>query len=148
MFNLTIQAKNPEELLEILSKLSGGSPAPVSPAPTQLAFQEVPVTPAAQVAPAVPVAQAAPVIQAAPIAQVPIEPQNYQQPASPAVPVAQAPQYTIEQLGVAAGPLLDAGRGPELSNWLQSKGVQALTQLDKAFYGEFALFLRSLGARI
>jgi hypothetical protein len=64
------------------------------------------------------------------------------------VPLASAPSYTMEQLGVAAGPFVDAGRGPELTAWLQQHGAIALTQLDKAYYGEFATYLRSLGAQI
>lgn len=74
-------------------------------------------------------------------------------PAAPPAPQAGAvptstPSYTMEQLGVAAQPLVDAGRGPELVGWLQQHGVSALTQLPKEQYGEFATFLRSLGASI
>ena len=70
------------------------------------------------------------------------------QPAPGAVPTGGAPTYTMEQLGVAAGPLVDTGRGPELTAWLQQKGAGALTQLPKEHYGEFATFLRGLGAKI
>ncbi len=68
-------------------------------------------------------------------------------PTTGAVPTS-APSYTMEQLGVAAQPLVDAGRGAELVGWLQQHGVAALTQLPKEQYGEFATFLRSLGASI
>jgi hypothetical protein len=54
----------------------------------------------------------------------------------------------MEQLGVAAGPLIDAGRSPELLSWINQRGAAALSSLDKAHYGEFAMFLRSLGAKI
>jgi hypothetical protein len=54
----------------------------------------------------------------------------------------------MEQLGVAAGPLIDAGRSPELLAWINQRGAAALSSLDKAHYGEFAMFLRSLGAKI
>lgn len=84
-------------------------------------------------APAVPIAQPGP---AAPPA-----------PPAGAVPTS-TPSYTMEQLGVAAQPLVDAGRGAELVGWLQQHGVSALTQLPKEQYGEFATFLRSLGASI
>lgn len=72
-----------------------------------------------------------------------------QQPTSPqgTVPTT-APAYTLDQLGVAAQPVMDAGKGQELLGWLQQQGVGGLTQLDQSKYGEFATFLRSLGGRI
>lgn len=76
----------------------------------------------------------------------PVDQQQFAPPTG-AVPTS-APTYSMEQLGVAAGPLVDAGRGPELTGWLNHHGAAALTQLDKAHYGEFATFLRSLGAKI
>ncbi|MEN1989856.1 hypothetical protein [Paenibacillus hubeiensis] len=72
-------------------------------------------------------------------------PQTGQQPGT--VPTT-APTYTIDQLGVAAQPVMDAGRGQELIAWMQQHGAQSLTGLDPKFYGEFATFLRSLGGRI
>ncbi|MGO4345508.1 hypothetical protein AB4Z45_08450 [Paenibacillus sp. MCAF9] len=71
-----------------------------------------------------------------------------QQPAPPSGVPTIAQGYTMEQLGVAAGPLVDAGQGPTLTGWLQQYGAQSLTQLPKELYGEFATFLRSLGAKI
>lgn len=59
-----------------------------------------------------------------------------------------APAYTIDQLGVAAQPVMDAGKGPDLIGWLQQQGAGSLTALDPSKYGEFATFLRSLGGRI
>lgn len=110
------------------------------------------VAPAAPVAapsftasPAAPVTQA-PIAPVAPPAPVPTAP--VAAPQAPTTVPTIAPTYTMEQLGVAAGPLVDAGRGPELTTWLQQHGAQALTQLPKEMYGEFATFLRSLGARI
>lgn len=75
------------------------------------------------------------------------QPANTPSPAG-AVPTAPPPAYTMEQLGVAAGPLVDAGRSPELTAWINQRGAAALSQLDKSHYGEFATFLRSLGAKI
>lgn len=77
---------------------------------------------------------------------VPVAPPAPQQP-SGAVPTS-APTYDLTQLGVAAQPLMDAGRQNEIIAWLNQRGVQALTQLDPSQYGEFATFLRSLGAKI
>lgn len=70
-------------------------------------------------------------------------------PAPPAgtVPTS-APTYDLTQLGVAAQPIMDAGRQNEIIAWLNQHGVQALTHLNPSLYGEFATFLRSLGAKI
>lgn len=64
------------------------------------------------------------------------------------VPTAQKPAYTIEQLGVAATPLVDNGKGEELRAWLQQHGASALKELDKSHYDAFAAHLRSMGAKI
>lgn len=70
-----------------------------------------------------------------------------QAPGQAAVPTT-APTYTIEQLAVAATPLIDGGRRQELVNLLGAFGVRALTELPKERYGEFATALRQLGAKI
>ncbi|WP_179016189.1 hypothetical protein [Paenibacillus sp. 79R4] len=76
-------------------------------------------------------------------------------PTPPAPPAQQtgtvptsAPTYDLTQLGVAAQPIMDAGRQNEIIAWLNQHGVQTLMQLSPSLYGEFATFLRSLGARI
>lgn len=73
--------------------------------------------------------------------------QQQQQPVGGTVPTS-TPSYTLDQLGVAVQPILDAGRQGELFAWLQQHGAQALTQLNPQHYGEFATYLRSLGAKI
>ena len=65
-----------------------------------------------------------------------------------AAPVAAAPAYTLQQLAVAAAPLLDAGRVVELQTLIRQFGVDSLTALPPERYGEYATALRSLGARI
>lgn len=72
-----------------------------------------------------------------------------QQPApiTGGVPIA-AQSYTYDQLGVAAGPLVDAGMGEQLTAWINQFGAQSLMQLPKERYGDFATYLRSLGAKI
>ncbi|MFR9710768.1 hypothetical protein ACL02P_15475 [Paenibacillus sp. MB22_1] len=114
-----------------VSTLTPAAPATVSQQPQQFTLPQTPQQ--GYTAPTVPTAQPNP---AAPPA-----------PSAGAVPTS-APSYTMEQLGVAAQPLVDAGRGSELVGWLQQHGVSALTQLPKEKYGEFATFLRSLGASI
>ncbi|WP_405154752.1 hypothetical protein [Paenibacillus sp. FSL K6-0108] len=95
-----------------------------------------------------------PPVQGQPVQQQPQfgqpDQQQYGQPQPPqqgSVPTT-APAYTLDQLGVAAQPVMDAGKGQELLGWLQQQGVGGLTQLDPSKYGEFATFLRSLGGRI
>jgi len=102
--------------------------------------QETPKAPIASLLPH----QPEPVAQPAPTA--PTQPAIAQQP--PANIPTSAPTYNLEQLAVAATPLIDAGRQAELVDLLSQFGVQALTQLPKERYGEFAQELRRLGAII
>jgi len=90
-----------------------------------------------------PVAQ--PTTAAMPVGQTPVQQPTKQPPAT--VPTS-APTYTLERLAVAATPLIDGGKRQEIVNLLNSFGVQALTQLPKERYGEFATALRQLGAKI
>ena len=94
---------------------------------------------------------AAPQLSVVPAAAPAPAPVNYAAPApapmQAAVPVA-AQSYTPEQLAVAATQLMDSGRQPELMGLLAAFGVQALTQLPKEQYGNFATQLRAMGARI
>lgn len=66
-----------------------------------------------------------------------------QQP-QPAAPTA-APAYTIAQLQTACAPLMDAGKGPQLQQLVQSFGVATLMDVPQSRYGEFANGLRQLG---
>jgi len=86
--------------------------------------------------------QQQPVQQQQPMQQQPIQ---HQQPTQQAVPTS-APQYTQQQLAVAATALLDAGHN--VTVLLQQFGVQAITQLPPERYGEFATALRQAGANI
>jgi hypothetical protein len=116
------------------------TPAP-SAAPTATPAAVPTVAPAAPTAPQpapgpAPVATPAPVPTAAPAPAV--SPQQ-------TVPTA-APAYTIDQLAVAATQLMDAGH--DIIPLLNQFGVQALMQLPKERYGEFATALRQMGAKI
>ena len=75
-------------------------------------------------------------------------PQPQPQPQAAGVPLAQPPQYTIDQIMAAGATLMDAGRVDDLMNLLRSFGVQAVTDLEPEQMGAFATALRSLGARI
>lgn len=84
---------------------------------------------------------------AAPAAPAPAAPSA---PPAAAVPLAEAPGYTLEQLARAGAEL--ASQGAEklsaANSLLAQFGVQSLTQIPKEQYGAFATALRGLGARI
>ncbi|WP_068779635.1 hypothetical protein [Paenibacillus sp. GM2] len=149
---ITINGENANQAIEEFATLSaafaGQAPVTATVEPTQQpqAQSQQFTPPAAQPsypqqpthqpqqgygAPSVPVAQP----QTAPTAQ------------TGGVPTS-APTYDLTQLGVAAQPIMDAGRQNEIIAWLNQHGVQTLMQLSPSLYGEFATFLRSLGARI
>lgn len=152
---IIINGENAAESLNELAALAAGFGA----SPTKAADLGVENPIQSQAAPAQPFATPtpaeAPAVQGynnpgqAPTNQgfVQQQPANMAPPVG-AVPTSPAPAYTLDQLGVAAGPLVDAGRSPELLAWINQRGAAALNQLDKSHYGEFATFLRSLGAKI
>lgn len=141
------------------------APAPMAAIanPAQLSVvQSAPVQPTQVQQPMPPQPVAAPVqtMQPAPVA-TPVYPDPVNTPQAQAtmpttmqapvmgssVPVA-AQTYTMEQLAVAATQLVDAGRRQDLVNLLASFGVQALTELPKDHFGNFATQLRAMGAKI
>lgn len=101
------------------------NPAP-APNPVPVAAQVPPVA-----APTAPVA-------AAPAPVTPV----------PNVPLAQPPQYTIDQIMAAGTTLLDAGKIEQLQGLLHSFGVPSVTDLKPEQYGAFATAMRNLGAKI
>lgn len=107
--------------------------APVSVAPVQTAAP----------APAYPATP----VQSAQVAAVPVQAPVAPAPMQQTVPTA-AQAYTFDQLAVAAGSLVDAGRQAEIVGLLNQFGVQALTSLPPEQYGIFATQLRAMGARI
>lgn len=102
-----------------------------------------PATPVANSAPQM----AAPAVNPAPQTAGPAtaSPSN---PQPSAVPLASAPQYTVDQIMAAGATLMDAGRVNDLMNLLRSFGVQAVTDLKVEQYGAFVTALRNLGAKI
>ena len=70
-------------------------------------------------------------------------------PVPTAVPTAPVHTYTLQELGNAARPICDAGRGKEISTLLQKQfGVKSLGELSPDRYGEFATAIRAMGANI
>lgn len=81
---------------------------------------------------------ATPAQTVAPVANVPV---------ASAVPTG-APTYTLEMIARAGTALVDAGKMDALCGLLAKYGVESLTALDPAQYGNFANDLRALGAQI
>lgn len=79
---------------------------------------------------------------------VPITAPTQSTPVVQPAPTAQPIPYTLEQLALAAAPLIDAGKGKELTDIVQGFGVVSLQQLPAEKYGEFATSIRGLGAQI
>ena len=102
------------------------APAPAQPQLTPVQLQQ-------PVAPITPVIPAQPQQSAAPIA---------------GVPLAGAPQFTVDQIMAAGATLMDAGKVEDLMNLLHSFGVQAVMDLKPEQLGAFATEMRKLGAAI
>lgn len=131
----------------VLSVDSSSSPTPPALAPVSAPAVSVPaldgsVNPAP--AAAVPVN---PAPQSPSSAVSPVQAVN-QVSAAPAVPVADAPAYTLDQIARAGAALVDAGKMDQLTALLSRYGVQAITQLRTDQYGVFATELRAMGAQI
>jgi hypothetical protein len=108
----------------------------------QQAPSAVPTAPPVQQTPP-PIQQEQPPVQqqqAPPVQQQPPVQQG-------AVPTTEA-KYTMQQLGVAATQLMDAGKVDLVRGILSEFQVQALTMLPEERYGAFATKLREAGANI
>lgn len=132
------------EEMEAFRNGNGSAEAPIkAPQPIPQAPVVPPMMPQAPVAP-----------QLIPQAPVPTTPQPIPQAPVPTVPQTMVPttavaqEYTYDQLAVAAAGLMNAGKGQQLHNILQNFGVQAMTELPKERYGEFATAIRAEGAVI
>ena len=75
---------------------------------------------------------------------MPVTPAPVQAPATTHV----AETYTLDQLQLAGGQLMDAGRQQDLVAALAEFGVQSLLALPQEQYAAFAGKLRALGARL
>ncbi|NQX45316.1 hypothetical protein HQN87_08225 [Paenibacillus tritici] len=148
-----------QEFMNLHSLMSGGG-APKAPEASTPAPSVQPPQPSAQQTYGQPQQQQQQQWQAPPQSGVPAQPQygqlpagqqpqqSYGQQAAPGAVPTSTPAYTLDQLGVATQPVMDAGHADQLIGWLQQHGAASLTTLDPKFYGDFATFLRSLGARI
>ena len=136
---IIIEATELANAINNLAAAMGGAKHPISAQTAVPAAQTT--APAAQAA--------APATQqtAAPTAPAPASAAPMNDPA-PGVPLAQPPNYTVDQIMAAGAMLMDAGKVNELMNLLHSFGVQAVMDLKPEQLGAFATALRELGAKI
>lgn len=118
--------------------ISVESPAPVSP-PAPVSDQVAAPTSTVPVSQST--AQQAPVSQAA----TPSQPTQSAQQAPAAAPTS-APSYDFNQLAAATMQLQEAGQN--IFELFAQFGIQALNQLPKERYGEYANVLRERGAKL
>lgn len=125
---------------------SGGNPVP--PVETvSAASGSAPVAPPTSAVPTAPSANSAPVAGAAtpPVGQT-IAPQAPAPISAPTTAPTSTPQYDFNQLASATMQLQQAGQN--IFEIFQQFGVQALNQLPKERYAEYAAALRQRGAKI
>lgn len=140
---ITIEAPELVGALNNLAAAMGG--AKLTPQQGAVAAPQQPMTNPQTAAPApapVTPAQPNPLPSPGPVAQAT---PNYP---APNVPLAQPPQYTIDQIMAAGATLMDAGKVNELRNLLMSFGANAVMDLKPEQLGAFATGLRELGAKI
>lgn len=83
-----------------------------------------------------------------PMPQIPAA-QPMQTPSPAPMPVQTAPQtYTVEQLGLAARPLVESGRREELVALLTEFGVPSVAAIPEDRRADFAARLRAMGGQI
>lgn len=147
--NIKIKLEETPELLNTMATFCEvvRAVAPLTIAERSAAEVQMPTAPAANVAPTfVPeppnVQPPIPVnVTSAPVTPV-------SQPLPTAVPTAAPKSYTLAEIQAACGPLMDAGKMDELAAVMQGMGVNSLMELPSERYGELAVKLRALGARL
>ena len=142
MNEIRITIEGLKELTEAINALAG---AKGGQTPGQVPYQP----PVQQMPNPAPGVQGYGTGQSVPVA--PIQPQQPApgNPATGTVPTATVtPGYSLEQLQVAAAGLTSMGKMPQVIGILQQFGIQAMTELPKERYGEFAAALREAGAQI
>ena len=143
----------PDEPLPVSAYPATPAAAPVAApvAPVAAPVSPAPVNPTPGPAPTTAAPVAAPSPSPTPVTNAPTAGPTSAAPGNtpaPAVPVAGAPTYTLDQISRAGASLVDAGKMQQLLELLGRYGVQAVTQLKPEQYGAFATALRGLGAQI
>lgn len=127
-----------QELHPDFEKTFGAKVPPAVPNPP---VNAVPVQPPVQ-------QQLVPPAPVAPQPSIPVTAPTPQPAPAAVIPTAAPKQYTLPELQAACGPLMDAGKMDELSAVIQAFDVTSLMDLPQDKYGELAVQLRALGARL
>ena len=123
-----------------------GSTVEVTPEKVTLACTAAPQISKVKIPDSAPKAAKSPAVPVQP-PTVPVQPPTVPvQP--PTVPVAPAKEYTQAEILAACGPLMDAGKVPELTQIIQEFGVASMMEIPQEKYGELAVKLRALGAKL
>lgn len=131
----------PEQLLMLLN----AQPPVPQPTPAPMPQQQTPAPQnLGQMFPAMPTAAPAP-MPTMPQAQIPAA--QPMQPPAP-MPTAQPQTYSVQDLGLAARPLMENGRQQELIALLAEFGVPSVAQIPEDRRADFAARLRALGGQI
>lgn len=116
-----------------------GSTVEVTPEKVTLACTAAPQISKVKIPDSAPKAAKSPAVPVQP-PTVPVQP--------PTVPVAPAKEYTQAEILAACGPLMDAGKVPELTQIIQEFGVASMMEIPQEKYGELAVKLRAMGAKL
>lgn len=146
--NTTVQQAPIQQLGQPVPVAVPGIPATQAVVPTATTLQ--PLAPVQGAFPVVSTLQSQAPVQGVVPTATPMQPQVPLQSAAPQVPTTAAPQqYSFDQLAVALSNLCtNMHKQGEVHNLLNQFGVQALFDLPKEKYGEFATAMRSIGGVI
>lgn len=144
MMTVTFEGSAAEVLSEMQVFLKNsvtpkGSTVEVTPEKVTLACTAAPQISKVKIPDSAPKAAKSPAVPVQP-PTVPVQP--------PTVPVAPAKEYTQAEILAACGPLMDAGKVPELTQIIQEFGVASMMEIPQEKYGELAVKLRALGAKL
>ena len=151
MMTVTFEGSAAEVLSEMQVFLKNsvtpkGSTVEVTPEKVTLACTAAPQISKVKIPDSAPKAAKSPAVPVQP-PTVPVQPPTVPvQP--PTVPVAPAKEYTQAEILAACGPLMDAGKVPELAQLIQEFGVASMMEIPQEKYGELAVKLRALGAKL
>ena len=151
MMTVTFEGSTAEVLSEMQVFLKNsvtpkGSTVEVTPEKVTLACTAAPQISKVKIPDSAPKAAKSPAVPVQP-PTVPVQPPTVPvQP--PTVPVAPAKEYTQAEILAACGPLMDAGKVPELTQIIQEFGVASMMEIPQEKYGELAVKLRALGAKL
>lgn len=151
MITVTFEGSAAEVLSEMQVFLKNaaapkGSTVEVTPEKVTIASTAAPQISKVKIPDSAPKAAKSPAVPVQP-PTVPVQPPTAPvQP--PTVPVAPAKEYTQAEILAACGPLMDAGKVPELTQIIQEFGVASMMEIPQEKYGELAVKLRALGAKL